>query len=349
MSTKEQYWKYSLITIILVMGVVIFFKATPFLGGLLGAATIYILLRNQMLYLIEKKHMKKSLMATLMLIETILIFLIPISLVVWLLISKLQAINLDPESLMEPIGHVSKLVQEKTGYDVLSKGNIGALLSVLPKVGQILMGSISNFIINVLVLILVLYFMLVGGRKMEDYIIDILPFNQRNKRDVLHEFHMVVKSNAIGVPLLAVIQGGIAMLGYYIFGAPEVILWGVVSCFATIIPVIGVAIVWIPLALYIGATGHWWMALGLSVYCIVIVANVDNLIRSVLQRKMADTHPLITIFGVVIGLSLFGFMGIIFGPLLLSIFVLCVQIFKAEYLEESQGQKRLTGRTGGRT
>ena len=203
MSTKEQYWKYSLITIILVMGVVIFFKATPFLGGLLGAATIYILLRNQMLYLIEKKHMKKSLMATLMLIETILIFLIPISLVVWLLISKLQAINLDPKSLMEPIGHVSKLVQEKTGYDVLSKGNIGALLSVLPKVGQILMGSISNFIINVLVLILVLYFMLVGGRKMEDYIIDILPFNQRNKRDVLHEFHMVVKSNAIGVPLLA--------------------------------------------------------------------------------------------------------------------------------------------------
>ena len=298
MSTKEQYWKYSLITIILVMGVVIFFKATPFLGGLLGAATIYILLRNQMLYLIEKKHMKKSLMATLMLIETILIFLIPISLVVWLLISKLQAINLDPKSLMEPI---------------------------------------------------VLYFMLVGGRKMEDYIIDILPFNQRNKRDVLHEFHMVVKSNAIGVPLLAIIQGGIAMLGYYIFGAPEVILWGVVSCFATVIPVIGVAIVWIPLALYIGATGHWWTALGLSVYCIVIVANVDNLIRSVLQRKMADTHPLITIFGVVIGLSLFGFMGIIFGPLLLSIFVLCVQIFKAEYLEEPQGQKRLTGRTGGRT
>lgn len=98
------------------------------------------------------------------------------------------------------------------------------------------MGSISNFIINVLVLILVLYFMLVGGRKMEDYIIDILPFNQRNKRDVLHEFHMVVKSNAIGVPFISHHSRGIAMLGYYIFGAPEVILWGVVSCFATVIP-----------------------------------------------------------------------------------------------------------------
>ena len=124
------------------------------------------------------------------------------------------------------------------------------------------MGSISNFIINVLVLILVLYFMLVGGRKMEDYIIDILPFNQRNKRDVLHEFHLVVKSNAIGVPLLAIIQGGIAMLGYYIFGAPEVILWGVVCCLATVIPVIGGAIGWVTLGRYNGATRQWWAALG---------------------------------------------------------------------------------------
>ena len=62
-------------------------------------------------------------------------------------------------------------------------------------------------------------------------------------------------------------------------------------------------------------------------YCGLIVTNIDNLIRFILQKKMADTHPLITIFGVVIGLSLFGFMGVIFGPLLLSIFILFVNIF----------------------
>lgn len=174
--------------------------------------------------------------------------------------------------------------------------------------------------------------MLTGGRKMEAYVKEILPFNRRNKKDVLHEFHMVVRSNAIGVPVLAVLQGAAALVGYYIFGVPEALLWGVVSCFATIIPVVGVAIVWIPLMLYLGATGHWGMAVGLAAYCVVVVANVDNLIRSVLQKKMADTHPLITIFGVVIGLSLFGFMGVIFGPLLLSIFALCVEIFREEYL-----------------
>ena len=91
---------------------------------------------------------------------------------------------------------------------------------------------------------------------------------------------------------------------------------------------------WIPLALYLGTTGRWGAAIGLSLYCIIIVSNADNVIRSFLVKRMADTHPLITIFGVVIGLSLFGFMGVIFGPLLLAIFALCVQIFKEEYLDE---------------
>lgn len=332
MEIKEQYWRYSLIVIILLLGVVIFFKITPFLGGLLGASTLYVLLRGQMFYLTEKKHWRKWLMALVLLLETIIFCLIPIGLVVWLFVSKLQAVNLDPQSLLEPVQHVADLIREKTGYDVLSRTNLNALLGVLPRIGQVLMGSISSFIINVVVLLLILYFMLTGGKKMEAYVRNILPFNRRYKKDVLHEFHLVVRSNAIGVPVLAVLQGATAFLGYYLFGVPEALLWGVISCFATIIPVIGVAIVWIPLMLYIGVTGHWGMAVGLAVYCLVVVANVDNLIRSVLQKKMADTHPLITIFGVIIGLSLFGFMGVIFGPLLLSVFVLCVEIFREEYL-----------------
>lgn len=329
---KEQYWTYSLIVIILLLGIVIFWQFTPFLGGLLGASTLYILLRKQAFYLTERKHWRKWVMALVLLIETSLFCLIPIGLIVWLLISKLRAIDLDPQSMLVPIQHVADLIRDKTGYDLMSRSNINLLVGTLPKIGQVLMGSIGSFLINVLVLLLILYFMLTGGRKMEDYIRDILPFNRRNKKDVLHEFHMIVRSNAIGVPVLAVIQGAAATLGYYIFGAPEVVLWGVVSAFATIIPVIGVGIVWIPLMLYLGATGHWGMGIGLAAYCLVVVSNIDNLVRSLLQKKMADTHPLITIFGVVIGLSLFGFMGVIFGPLLLAIFILCVEIFREEYL-----------------
>lgn len=333
MSIKEQYWKYSLIAIILLLGVLIFLKIIPFLGGILGALTIYILVRPQMIWLTDRKHMKRSFMAILMIGETILFFLVPLSLMVWLIITKLQAVNLDPKELLDGIERVANLIREKTGYELLSKGNVNTIMSVLPRIGQMLMSGITSFAINVLVLIFVLYFMLIGGRKMEKYINGILPFNRENKKDVLCEFHRVVRSNAIGVPLLAVIQGAAALLGYYIFGVPGAFFWGVLSCFATIIPIIGTGLVWIPLFLYLGATGHWGNAIGLAVYALVVIGNIDNLVRGVLQKKMADTHPLITIFGVVIGLSLFGFMGVIFGPLLLALFILCVEIFRDDYLE----------------
>ena len=332
MSLKEQYWRYSLVIIILLLGTIIFFEALPFISGILGAMTIYILLRGQMLYLTLKKRMRRSWMAVLLLMETILCFLVPLSLVVWVFVNKLQAINLDPHSLIAPVEHVADLIEQRVGYDVMSKENVDSLLSMLPKIGQMLMGSISSFAFNVVVLLFVLYFMLIGGTRMEEYVSDILPFNKRNKRNILHEFNMLVKSNAIGIPLLALIQGIVAMIGYFIFGVPNPFLWGFLSCFATIIPIVGTALIWIPLALFLGLSGHWGAAIGLTIYAVVVIANVDNLVRFMLQKKMADTHPLITIFGVIIGLSLFGFMGVIFGPLLLAIFAFCVNIFKEEYL-----------------
>ena len=336
MNVKEQYWKYSLVTIIVVLGTILFVEFIPFLGGILGACTIYILVRKQMLYLTEKKHLRRSFVAVILLLETILCFLIPLSLAVWLFINKLQNFNLDPTQLVKSAEHIANLIEQRTGYDVLDTSNIMSAVSILPKIWQVLMGGISGFAINVAVLVLILYFMLIGGAKMEKYVYSILPFSDENKKNVLNEINMIVTSNAIGIPLLAIIQGLIALLGYWIFDVPSPFLFGFLTCFATIIPVVGTALVWLPLALYMTLTGDWVNAAGLTAYALIIITNVDNLIRFILQKKMADTHPLITIFGVIIGLSLFGFMGIIFGPLLISIFILCFNIFKEKYLDNAR-------------
>lgn len=333
MSVKEQYRKYSLITIILGLGLLLFLKMTPFMGGILGACTIYIMVRDQMLYLTQKKKIKKSVTAIILLIEAILCFLVPLSLAVWLLISKLQTVNVDTATFVDTITNLADWIRRKTEYDLLSKENISSIASILPGIGQFLMGGISSFAVNLFVLVFVLYFMLIGGTKMEQYIYELLPFSDSNKKHVMNEINMIVRANAIGIPLLAIIQGAIATLGYYLFDAPSALLFGFLTCFATVIPIVGTTLVWFPLAAYMAISGDWPHAIGLLLYCGLIVTNIDNLIRFILQKKMADTHPLITIFGVVIGLSLFGFMGVIFGPLLISIFILCVNIFKEQYLK----------------
>ena len=252
---------------------------------------------------------------------------------IWLLVNKLQDINLAPETFIAPIQQTAVTIKEKTGYDVLGNDTLSFIVSLLPRIGQAIMGGISNLAVNLFVMIFVLYFMLTGGQKMESYVNDILPFNETNTNDVIHEIYMIVRSNAIGIPLLAIIQGGVAMIGYLIFGAPNIWLLGFLTCFATVIPMVGTALVWVPIAAYFALNGEWFNAIGLFAYGGLIISQLDNLIRFILQKKMADIHPLITIFGVVVGLPLFGFMGVIFGPLLLSLFFLFVDMFKKEYLD----------------
>ena len=302
MSTKVQYWKYSLIAIIIGLGIILFRQIAPFMGGLLGALTIYILVRKQMMYLSDKRKMKRSIAATLITAEAILCFLVPLGLVVWLAVVNLQNINLDPQAIIAPFEEAANIIKAKTGYYILGKDTVA-------------------------------YFMLIGGKKMEQYVNDLLPFNDDNTQNVIHEINMIVRSNAIGIPLLAVIQGGVAMIGYWIFGAPNILFAGFLTCFASIIPMVGTALVWFPIAVYMALIGNWVQAIGLAIYGGAVISQLDNLIRFIIQKKMADIHPLITVFGVVIGLSLFGFMGVIFGPLLLSLFFLFVDMFKRGYLD----------------
>ena len=333
MSTKEQYWKYSLITITIGLGVIIFKQLTPFQGGLLGALTIYILVRKQMYHLTTKRKMRRSLAATLLTTEAILCFLVPLALVVWLAVVNLQHINLDPQAIIAPFEEVASVIQEKTGYNIMGRDTIAYVISYIPRIGQAVMGGISSFIINMFVLVFVLYFMLIGGKKMELSINDILPFNDTNTNNIMLEINMIVRSNAIGIPFLAIIQGGVGMLGYWIFGAPNILFSGFLTGIASVLPMIGTALVWIPVSVYMALMGNWFHAIGLAIYGAVVISQSDNLIRFIIQKKMADIHPLITIFGVVIGVPLFGFMGVIFGPLILSLFFMFVDMFKRGYLD----------------
>jgi predicted PurR-regulated permease PerM len=334
MTFKEQYRRYSLIAIIICIGLILIFYLKSFWGGLLGAMAIYIMLRGLMNTLTDK-GMKPGLAAFILLTGFILCVLVPLSLVIWLLIHRIVDMNLDSQAIMQQIKHITSLLEEKTGYDMLDIEHLSSVAGTLSKVGQTILKGISSFFVNVFVMVFALYFMLKSGKRMEAHIHTLLPFSESGKKEILSKIHQLVRSNTIGIPLQAVIQGLIATLGYFLFSAPIPLIFGFLTCFATVIPIIGTALVWVPLVAYMGLSGDWTHALGLTIYATLIISQTDNLIRFILQKKMADTHPLVTFFGVVIGLSLFGFMGIIFGPLLLSVFLLCINIFKKEYLEGS--------------
>lgn len=289
------------------------------------------------MYLTRKKQWKRNRAAAVITIEAVLCFLIPFSLFIWMVISEVRSIDFDPNHIVPVVDNLSDFIYQKTGYHLFEKGdlNISSFISFISAIGEAIMSNIGRFVLDVFVLLFVLYFMLVRGPEMEKYITDILPFNDANKREMLHKARILVRSNAIGVPILAAIQGGTALIGYIIFDVPNPFLFSFLTCFASIIPIVGTSLIWLPLVIYLILIGDWAAAMGLAAYAFIVIVNMDHSVRFILQKKLVNTHPLITVFGVIIGLSLFGFMGVIFGPILIAMFLLCVDMFKKEYLDNN--------------
>ena len=330
---KETYFKYSLVALILFLGWLIVSELWVLVNGLMGAFTVYVLVHSQMTYLTERWKMKSTFAAILIILEVVAIVFVPLYFVIWVLVSRIQDINVDIKQLIEMANHFIVLIQEKTEYDILSVSNIETAAGYLTKSVQFIITHVGGILITTVVMVFFLYFMLISRKTMESFIYSVMPFNDEDKHTVQKEVVLIVRSNAIAIPILAVLQGTIAVLGYWIAGVPSIILFGVLTAISTIIPIIGTSIVWFPLVVYLALTGNWIPAIGLLVYCVVIVYNVDYIFRLLLQKKLADIHPLITVFGVILGLNLFGFWGVIFGPLLLSMFFLLINIFKKEYLD----------------
>jgi len=332
-STKENYWKYSLITLIVLLGWLIIKELWPFVNGLLAAFTIFVLVRRQMDYLTQNHRLHKIPATILILFEVIVVIIVPVYFISLVLIGKIQTINVDISVLTAMIEQFETLIKDRFNYDLLSVDNISTLTGYLTKGVQYIINQAGGLVISFIVMLFLLYFMLVDHRMIEQYFTELLPFNEKNRKDISREVYNIVRSNAIGIPLIAIIQGIIAYIGFLIFGVPSAHFFALFACIATIIPLVGSGIVWVPLVFYLSITGDWFNAIGLGICYLVLVIGTDNVFRFVLQKKLANIHPLITVFGVILGLSIFGFWGIIFGPLLLSLFFFLINIFRREYLD----------------
>ena len=336
MSTKEKYWKYSLVTLILGLGALIVGELWAFVSGLLGAFTIFVLVRGQMITLTERWHWPRVLATVVVLIEVAVMILGPLTLIGWMTVERVQHINMDISGLQQMVNDIDRQIKRRLGYDLFTFDNLTMATGYMSRGVQYVLGQVSSMAVTLVVLVFFLYFILMDFRRIERYVYELLPFKEEYRMRVVREIYRMVYSNAVGIPVLAIVQGLVAYAAYLFFDLPSALLFAVLTCFATIIPIIGTGIVWVPLVVYLLILGRWVDAAGLAAYCSIILINIDNVVRFVLQKSLADTHPLITVFGVILGLSVFGFWGIIFGPLLISMFLLLVNIFKEEYLDEEK-------------
>ena len=301
------------------------------LGSFLGAVTVYILLQKPMTRLTFNFGWRKWLAAIFLLSLSIIAIVLPCAWVVMIAAEKLSPVIKNPELIDSSLQTINIYLLNKFNLDILNASNIAKLNAlVIPFIQKSLGGTISG-LGNLFMMYVVLFFMLTGGSDIETWLHKNMPFNNQNIQRVMDEFRSLVFSNAVGIPIVAALQGLVALIGYWIFGVHEFVLMGLLTAACSVMPVVGSMAVYIPLALFLMASGNHVHGIGVALWGVLLIGSVDNIARFMLQKKIANVHPLITIFGVIIGMNMFGVLGIIFGPLLLSMFFLLVKVYADEY------------------
>lgn len=322
---------------ILGLGFFLFWLLKGFLSAFLGAVVFYVLLRQPHFYLTEQSRYKlpKIISVILLMLFSFVVMVLPVILVTVMLSGKITFLINHYEDVLRVIQDWSIAAEDYLGFKIITEDNINKLASFAAQAIPKFLSATANAVVDVFVLYFLLYFMLYHAREFETEVRKNLPFKDENDQLLLSELKSQTLSNSIGIMALAVLQGITALIGYLIFGVNEAFFWAVLTGIMSVIPVVGTTIVWLPLVVFLFVSGQQWQAVGLLIYGSIIIANVDNVFRFILQKQIGNIHPLVTFFGVIVGLNVFGFVGLIFGPLLISYFLLLLKIYRKEYLAKA--------------
>jgi len=302
-----------------------------FLPGLLGAITLYILTRNWYQQLIQQKKWKKGLTALLFILGSIIMISIPVYFSIKMVSPKINSVVNNQHEVMQGIQIFSDKVEAFSGIKIFTDENTKSVAKKISAAIPNLLNSTANVLTNLIMLFFLYYYLLVNGNAMEKYLNKIIPLKEENVDKLASETILMIRANAIGIPIICIVQGIFATIGYLIFGVKDWAMWGFVTGVFAFFPLVGTMIIWIPLVIYLYSTGNNYTATGLMIYSFVVTGNVDYITRLGLLKKMGNVHPMITVLGVIVGLKLFGFMGLIFGPLLISYFIILVKIYINEF------------------
>jgi predicted PurR-regulated permease PerM len=302
-----------------------------FMPGILGAITLYILSRASYFQLVYNRKWKRGRAAWLYLLYYLLILGVPVFIAITLISPKVNAALSDPAALMANIKAAVAQVQQKAGVTFFTEKSLSTGLDKAAEFIPSLINSTANLLVNLILMLFMLFYMLYHGADMERTLFRLIPLKNENTSMLAAETKRLVKANGLGIPLISIIQGLTATLGYFIFGISDFALWGFLTGLFAFFPVVGTMIVWVPLVIYTYTSGQTLDAIGLFFYSVLITGNVDYVARITIMRRMGNVHPVITVLGVIVGLGMFGFIGLVFGPLLLSYIIVLSKIYMNEF------------------
>jgi predicted PurR-regulated permease PerM len=330
----------ALLSCIFVLGGLLVFHLNSFIPALLGAYTLNILLGNWVITMEKRWQLSRNVAIAIVMVGSFLTLLLPLYFVAQVLFDG-HTLALDQYgAFFKTVKGFIEQLELKYNLNILDEKSLDKVASWLTQGATQVLNGTLNSITGIFLSYLMLYFMLKERELLEKTLLNIIPLNLDNAKALLAELNKLVFSNAIGIPVIGIIQGATGLLIYLILGVPNAWLWFFVTCIVSMIPILGSALAYIPVSILLFANNEPIKGTIMLLYGFFVIGSVDNIFRIWLQNKLGDTHPLITLFGVIIGVQLWGFMGLIFGPILISMFLLLTKFYHQEFIVDPDSDEQ---------
>jgi predicted PurR-regulated permease PerM len=328
---------------IVILGCFLVYALSGLFSSILGAIVLFTLFRPVYLHFAEKKHWNKTLVAILIMLTSLVVIVIPMMSLSIMVVGKIGSINFKSLNVQ---GWISK-IDDYAGYNFnqphFAENTMQKLGAFATDLFPSILGSAANILITLLVMYILLYFMLVQMREFESALLKYAPFREQHALKFAEALRNSTYSNVLGQGIIAIVQGALLANGFLIFNIPDALFWGVIGAFISFLPVVGAPTLSIPASIFLFASGHPLKGVLLLAYGLIFIGNVDYFLRAIINKRIANTHPLISIIGVFIGIPLFGILGLVFGPLLLSYFLLLLEIYETNRMAADRLERIRTG------
>lgn len=271
-----------------------------------------------------------------------ILVVVPLGFLLVGLVNELRDIllNLNVDELRAALDRFSLQLDERLGGsgEPGDGSEPGLLDTVVPSVSSMASGLVTKIIqvlaegiLGVFVLLYVMYYTYTDGIRFVGFLKELLPMQEAHREKLFHEVQLVTRAVMYGSVLTALIQAILGGIGFAVFGIPNVIFWSFVMFILALLPLIGPPMVWGPWGAYLVLTGETFRGVGLLIYSAILVSTMDNILRPKLIGSRAQVHPVLILLGVLGGIAHFGFSGFILGPLVLSIFVTILDVYRKEF------------------
>jgi predicted PurR-regulated permease PerM len=233
-------------------------------------------------------------------------------------------------SFISSINHsINSVLPPEVSFDLSAKVSnlIYSISNNIAKIFSTTLSAIFSFIL----LLLIIFYTLKDGREFKEELIKLSPLSEEDNKKILGGLRRAINAVIRGYLVIALAQGLLMGIGLWIFGVPNAALWAVVTAFTSMIPTIGTSLVSIPSIVFLYATGHTTSAIGLLVWALLLVGTIDNLLSPFVVGSGANLPPFMILFAVLGGVVLLGPIGLLIGPLAVSLLYTLISIYKNEY------------------